>query len=288
MSSTGSFSPNADGVLLPARTVTHRHEEYDEAGFDLLADMQARHFWYLGRHRFLHCALKDALRRAGLKPGALAGVDLGGGCGGWVRYLNERWPGAFAKLALADSSPRALALAAGVVGPNIERYQVDLLDLPWEGRWDVAFLLDVLEHIPDDRRVLGQVRRSLHPKGLLLVTAPALRVFWTYNDVLAHHLRRYSRRDLARLAEECGLEVCFTRYFQFFLSPLLLLSRLKAPDIASMTDVEIQDHLKRTHQVPPWPANQVLRLFFSLETPLGLRFPFPWGTSVLAVLQRRN
>jgi len=88
---------------------------------------------------------------------------------------------------------------------------VDLLRLMWKERWDVAFLLDVLEHIPQDLEVLQQIRGSLRPGGLLILTALALNLFWTDNGVLAQHVRRYSRGDFQRLADNSGFELCLTR-----------------------------------------------------------------------------
>jgi SAM-dependent methyltransferase len=282
------YRPNEAGILLPPQPVAHRDEEYDPAGFDLLRRMQERHFWYRGRHRFLFAALKRALRCYGgpLRSKELDAVDLGGGCGGWVRYLNEHSPPSFSELALADSSLRALELAADVIGPDVKRYQIDLLRLGWQERWDVAFLLDVLEHIPDDAAVLAQIRDALRPGGLLLVATPALDIFWSHNDELAHHVRRYSRRDFRRLAAASGLTLRSTRYFMFLLSPLLVLSRLAGPCGKEPNADEARRRLERSHRVPIWPANELLSLVFGLETPAGLYCPFPWGTSVLAVFQR--
>ena len=94
------------------------------------------------------------------------------------------------------------------------------------------------------------------------------------------------RDDYRRLAKTAGFECSFSRYFMFFLSPLLLLSRLKRPKLEGMTAEQIQAHCSRTHRVPAAPINQGLRLIFSLETPLGCWLPFPWGTSVLAALRK--
>jgi SAM-dependent methyltransferase len=77
------------------------------------------------------------------------------------------------ELALADSSAEALRMAAEVLAAGTSTYQVDLLALPWRERWDDAFLLDVLEHIPEQEEALRQVHRSLAPGGLLLVTVSA-------------------------------------------------------------------------------------------------------------------
>ncbi len=282
-----------DGPAAGGGGVAHREDEYDSRWFEILLEMQARHYWYAGRHRFLLRAVRGEIeRRWGRGGRGLSAIDLGGGCGGWVRYLNERAPGMFGELALADSSARALEMAAGVVGPGVARVQIDLRRLPWGGegggRWDVGFLLDVMEHIEQDAEVLGQIRQALKPGGLLFVTTPALKFFWSYNDEIVHHVRRYSRADFRRLAGEAGLEFIEARYFMFLLSPLLLASRMRSRrKAAEMGPEEVKKLLARTHRVPWGPVNGMLRGVFSLETPLGLRVRFPWGSSILGVFRRR-
>lgn len=283
--SNGLYRRQEDDIFTPAVEIRHRDEQYDPSGFDTLLAMQRRHFWYQGRHRFLLAALERERRQwpAAELPAA---VDLGGGCGGWLDYLRRRQGDRFRELALADSSRQALQQAAPVVGPSVARYQVDLLDLGWQERWDVAFLLDVLAVIPDDVGVLRQVAKALRPGGLLLVTSAALQFFWSYHDDLARHQRRYSRDDLARLAALSGLELRWSRYFMFLLSPLLLASRWRRPRLESMSEQAVREHMRRTHRVPPPPLNRLLTLAFACETPLGLRLPFPWGASVLGVFRK--
>ena len=70
--------------------------------------------------------------------------------------LSISWPERVfpvAEIVLADSSEVALRLAADFVPTQVQRQQVDLADLPWSDRWDIAFLLDVLEHLPDHERL---------------------------------------------------------------------------------------------------------------------------------------
>jgi len=280
--SQGEPFSRVDGIFVPRVAPPDRSEEFD---FDQLARMQDEHFWYRGRHRFILSVLRAELARSGRQAG-LRAIDMGGGCGGWLRYLQAHAGGAFAELALGDSSLRALTLAGPVVGSFASRYQIDLLDLAWQAEWDVVFLLDVLEHIPDHEAVLAQVRKSLRPGGLIFVTTPALRFFWTYNDEVSGHQRRYSRQDFRDLAGLTGLELVRADYFMFFLSPLLLLQRLLSRPKASATPEERQEHVDQSHRTPAAPINEALAGIFSLEARLAGKVRFPWGTSILAVLRR--
>lgn len=265
--------------------VSHRDDEYDEGALEILLRMQREHFWYRGRHRFVLAAVRRHLRAEARDSGTLHAIDLGAGCGGWVDHL-DRSDLRFAELALADSSPRALTLAARCVSPQVPLFQVDLLDLGWRDRWDVVFLLDVLEHLPDPEAVLRQIRDCLAPGGLLFVTVPALDFFWSYNDELARHQRRYALADLAPLAEGAGLALVDARYFMFLLSPLVALRRLRGRPTASLDADRRRALLARTHRVPAGIVNASLAGIFALETPLGLTARFPWGTSLLAVMRK--
>ncbi len=275
-----------EGIFVARHRPQHRHDEYDETGFEVLVQMQREHFWYRGRHKLLlNVVKKEVFRRFGNACG-LRAIDMGGGCGGWVEYLHAHSGGNFQQLALGDSSMRALTLAEPVVGSFATRYQIDLLDLGWSEEWDVVFLLDVLEHIRDHGEALRQVCKSIRMGGLLFVTTPALKCFWTYNDDLAHHQRRYCRQDFRALGEQANLELLRTDYFMFFLSPALLLSRMlfRRPMLA--TPEQLQAHLARTHRIPARPINELLAKVFSIEASLVNSVDFPWGASILAVFRR--
>lgn len=277
-----SYTPDPNGIYRPSTPVTHRDEEYDQSGFDMLFQMQEKHFWYRGRHRFLLAAVDRYTR---LQQAPLSAVDLGGGVGGWVRYLADRRADRFQTLALADSSDTALTLAKNALPASAQRYQIDLMNLGWENQWDCAFLLDVIEHLPDDTEAVRQAAQALKPGGYLFITTPALKQFWSYNDELAHHLRRYNRNDYSDLAARTGLELCDARYFMFFLSPLYLLSRNKL-GTAKMSYEEKKALARKQHAIPANPINTTLSAIFSAETPAGHWLRFPWGTSILGVFRK--
>jgi SAM-dependent methyltransferase len=269
------------GIYTPDHHVDHRCEEYCESGFQTLWEMQDRHFWYLGRHRFILRAVDRYVPRNPLQDA----IDLGGGVGGWVRYLSARRREGFGRIALADSSLTALSMAGEILPGGVDRYQVDLMNLGWNEVWDVGFMLDVIEHLSDDVGALQSASRSLKPGGFMFVTAPAFMTFWSQNDEFAQHLRRYTRRDFKLIGERAGLRLIDVRYFMFFLSPIYLISRLWN-DMSGLSHDEKRRAMLKQHRVPPYLLNQFLTLIFSAETPLGHFVRFPWGTSILGVFYK--
>jgi SAM-dependent methyltransferase len=277
----------AHRVPPPDTGVLHREDEYDSRSLAMLRRMQAEHFWYRGRHRFLLRAVNRLVPQNKREARSYRVVDLGGGCGGWVAYFLARTCLPVAEVALADSSEVALSLAADFLPPQVERRQVDLMDLQWKERWDIAFLLDVLEHLPDHKKPLCQIYEVLAPGGLVFITVPALRQFWTWNDEFCRHQRRYDRSQIHSLAADCGFHLLDARYFMFFLSPLLLASRLaSAFSLRLKSNEQRRELAMKMHAIPHPLINGLLTAIFGLETPLGHHVRFPWGTSLLAVLQK--
>ena len=202
-----------------------------------------------------------------------------------MRYLFNERPLLFAELALADSSLVALAHASASLPPNTQCYQVDLMNLHMHEEWDAAFLLDVIEHLPDDQCALGRVNKALKPGGLLFVTVLAFKQFWSYNNNAVHHLRHYTRVDLNRLVKATGFTLLDARYFMFFLSPLYMLSRIK-PRFKMLSDNDKKRLMLKQHAIPAKPIKSFLSAVFNSETPVGYRLQFPWGTSLLGVFKK--
>jgi SAM-dependent methyltransferase len=80
----------------------------------------------------------------------------------------------------------------------------DLRDLPLEDRtFDLVLCTEVLEHLPDPRPAMAEMRRVLRPGGRLIVTVPfVIELHEEPYDYL-----RYTSYALRALVEDAGLEV---------------------------------------------------------------------------------
>jgi 2-polyprenyl-3-methyl-5-hydroxy-6-metoxy-1,4-benzoquinol methylase len=184
---------------------------------------------------------------------------------------------------MGDSSEHALTIAKEILPDNVTYYQLDLMDLKWQERWDVVFLLDVIEHCPNDIEIMKQVFSALKPGGRLFITTPALMNFWSYNDVLANHLKRYNKSDFEELAKKANLKLIDSYYFMFFLSPLYWLVRKFK---FSKNKINLERAFKKNHRTPNIVVNYILSLIFLAESYIGLTMRFPWGTSIVGIFEK--
>ena len=86
---------------------------------------------------------------------------------------------------------------------------------------------DVVEHIEDDLKFLREVCFLLMDGGRVYITVPAYAWFWSRDDELAGHYRRFTVRSLRDLLKAAGFRVEFATYFFAFLPlPIFLLRAL--------------------------------------------------------------
>jgi SAM-dependent methyltransferase len=105
-----------------------------------------------------------------------------------------------------DISDESLVMGrARVKSPHIKIEKMSVFDL--KERFDLVYLTDVLEHIPDDAGLLRRLHDNIVNKnGYLIITVPAHRLLYSRFDSNAGHLRRYDKAQLISLLVESGFE----------------------------------------------------------------------------------
>jgi SAM-dependent methyltransferase len=231
--------------------------------------VEDRHWWYRGRRLVLERTI------AGLRLPARARI-LDAGCGSGRNMVDFARHG---EVTGVELSPASAELARGRhVGEVVEG---SVMEMPFaEDSFDLAVCLDVIEHLPDDRGALRELRRVVAPGAPLLVTVPAYQWLWSGHDEINHHCRRYSRRTLRQAAREAGWECTYATHFNSLLLPVAIalraLDRLHHGTTESSLDL----------WVPPAAVNWALQQPLNLEAALiGRGGRIPAGLSLLAVLR---
>jgi SAM-dependent methyltransferase len=133
-------------------------------------------------------------------------LDLGCGDGRLTAELDA------AQLTAADVSPVALERAR----PRLPDARLVELEpdapLPFEdGGFELVLVAETAEHVRDLQLFLSEIRRVLAPGGELALTTPATAPLARPGDPFSPHLRRFTRRSLARALDELGFEVSSLR-----------------------------------------------------------------------------
>lgn len=115
---------------------------------------------------------------------------------------------------------RARARLAGVGAGEVLPARLEDVD-PSRSGFDVVAAFEVLEHIEDDAAALEAWRARLRPGGHVLLSVPAFADRFGPWDVLAGHVRRYERTDLAAVLERAGFEAPVVLAYGFLLGHAL-------------------------------------------------------------------
>jgi SAM-dependent methyltransferase len=238
-----------------------------------MLDLDDRHWWFAGRRRIVRAQL-DRIEL----PFPAHVLDVG--CGSGRNLVDLARLGPVAGVELSEQAA-AVATARGVADVRIGPVE----SLPWtDETFDLVTCLDVLEHTPDDRLTLRELRRVTRSGGVLLLTVPAYPSLWSAHDVVSGHHRRYRARTLTTALTETGWSLArMTAFNTLLLAPAALVRiaqrRRSGPPRGRRSELEL---------TPGW-LNGVLEQPLRAEAALlrrGVRLPI--GLSLLAVAYKKG
>lgn len=141
-------------------------------------------------------------------------LEVGCACGGTLLKIKDLYPNSkLYGIELNEKSAEVASLIGEVSSANIEEGSLDYL----ESFFDIIIFADVLEHLYDPWRVLGDMKKYLKPNGQVIISLPnimhsssiysLLHGFWTYQDagiMDRTHVRFFTLYEINKMLLEAG------------------------------------------------------------------------------------
>jgi SAM-dependent methyltransferase len=233
--------------------------------YDRMAELDGRHWWYRARRDIL----ADLIARRIALPKDARILEIGCGTGHNLEMLAR-----FGRVDGIEIDEAARDIASSRLGRKVMDSPLPELPGIEDRAYDMVAILDVLEHVEQDREALASIARKLRPGGTLLITVPAFPWMWSAHDEVNHHKRRYTRGTLKKVIGDAGLKLEMMSWFNSLLFPLAAAARLAG----RLTGKQDSDD-----KMPPAPVNALFEALFGLERYALGRVPFPPGVSLVAI-----
>ena len=134
----------------------------------------------------------------------------------------------------------------------------------------------MIEHVADDRRLLAELERLLHPHGTLVVTVPALPLLYGQRDKALGHFRRYNKPQLYERLNEHGFHIDKLDYWNILgVGPYFVAERLLKR--------QLSDNIRQGRPTP-WRKLVGNGLYRWLLLEQQLRLPF--GLTLIALARK--
>ncbi len=148
-------------------------------------------------------------------------VDVGSGSGFFAISLEREFPDQIKKVYLVDINytPEEIAATAGT---KIEK----TLRIPAKIENGLVIMMDVLEHLEDDLKMLQEIKAACVGKNnYFFITVPAFTSLWSGHDDYLGHYRRYKIATLGSVLKKAGYNTKNSYYLYGSLFPMVFVAR---------------------------------------------------------------
>lgn len=196
--------------------------------------------------------------------------DIGCGSGLYSHLLQNK-----NFLYAVDLSSKALQLA----GKDLKKTALVCADanyLPFKDNFfDGVLLLDILEHIEDDTRVIREVYRTLNKGGFVIFSVPQDNRLFSKIDIKNKHYRRYSKKELLKKFSPFTIRYLSSVGFPLMRIYLQLIMNSPQPE---------ESFLRKNKNLTKIFSNLLFWLFH-----FDLIFKgFPWGVLIFGVIEKNE
>jgi ubiquinone/menaquinone biosynthesis C-methylase UbiE len=245
----------------------------DSAEYRRMATVEQTHWWYKATRKLLHQFIVNEVQELGRStPRRFLDAGCGtGATGAWLADLGS--------VIALDSEPEALNLYRNA-HPEAQLILGDIsaIDLP-NDFVDAALCVTVLYHgeVADPAASVREMARVVRSGGLVCLMEPGVRSLRRSHDRVTHAARRFSRRDLEKLAQLANLDIVrSTGAYSFLIPPAWLKSKLEKSDSTSDLDNNASGLFG------------ILGFIARIERQLLRVVSLPFGLSVIVIARKKS
>ena len=130
-------------------------------------------------------------------------IDIGFGTGDVSHHLaNKDWGGLSITIS-PDAIQKTKILLSNDNALKLERD--DIRDV--SGKFNIALLLDVIEHVGNDAALLNHTYKRLNRGGHIILATPSNKREWSWEDTFYGHFKRYNSSDIKKKLISSNYEI---------------------------------------------------------------------------------
>lgn len=235
----------------------------EKKAFDLLRGAELS-WWYKGRSLAIKHILDVYLFKKNLNI-----LDFGAGFGASFSFLNL-----YGKVDAYEIYKEGVLSCKSLGYSDVFDKEADLGKV--FGSYDLIAVLDVVEHIKDEKKLMELFNNLLNENGVLVLTVPAFMSLWSPHDIEHHHFRRYKKSEIELLLENNGFSVRYSTYWNFLLFPLALIVRTV---LRKGGGNALKPHVF---------LNSILSALLYIESLAIPYISYPWGTGIIVIAHKKH
>lgn len=231
--------------------------------------LEDTYWWFVARNSIIQNSI-GLLTNLNKKSKVL---DVGCGTGGFASKILDDY-----EVYGMDTSELALEYSKSRGIKNL--FLGTLQEMDKSIKFDAITILDVIEHIEDDKSIVKECFDRLKKDGYIIASVPAYMFMWSHHDVKHMHYRRYTKRNFKKLIKSAGFELLYSSYFNTLLFPLAIIKRY----IDKLFNIKKED--MGVDEVSD-TINNILKKIFKFEINLIPKIQLPFGLSILVIAKKK-
>lgn len=238
---------------------------------------EREHWWYTARKDLLQFLIQKKINTT--QP--LKILNVGTATGATSFMLQS-----FGEVTSVEYDEDCVAFVNSITNLNVQ--QGDITQLKFNNdTFDLVCAFDVVEHVQQDKKAVDELMRVCKLNGHVFITTPAFMFLWSEHDVINHHVKRYTKNELASLFASHHPTFVQKTYFNSILFlPIAVVRILMWPfQKIRKKDAPVQSDFSRFNT---GFINKLLFKIFNSEKYLLQNVSLPFGVSIAIMVKKQS